>query len=173
MGHVDAEAAGVAGRRGPGHEPDDDAIQTAQALGQMSMFAFPAARCAGVVARFAGRFSGLFAKTVARGGRLKNADAAFKSMMKAGQEMDRNGLTRAGRALMKHGDRAGSAFPKSAAGTAAARNAQAESVLRGIQGSPSQRIVPNRFGGRDIYDIATGRGVRFESGGKFGGFLEP
>ena len=35
----------------------------------------------------------------------------FDNLLKAGQQLDRNGLTKAGRALQKHGDRSGSAFP--------------------------------------------------------------
>jgi hypothetical protein len=39
--------------------------------------------------------------------------------------------------------------------------------------SQSQFIEPNRFGGNDVFDIDTGRGVRFDGNGKMMGFLEP
>ena len=86
--------------------------------------------------------------------------------------MDKNGLTKAGRALQKHGDRDGSVFPKST-GNAAARNQQGQGILNGILKSGNQTSKPNRFGGKDIFDNTTGRGVRFDSNGNMKGFLEP
>jgi RHS repeat-associated protein len=93
-------------------------------------------------------------------------------MSKAGQQFDRNGLTVAGRALQKHGDRAGSVFPKSS-GSAAARNAQGQEVLDGILNSTSRQVNRNRYGGQDIRDNFTNRGARFDGAGNFIGFLEP
>jgi len=92
--------------------------------------------------------------------------------LKAGQQLDRNGLTKAGRALQKHGDRSGSVFPKST-GNAAARNQQGQDILEGILKSGNQTSKPNRFGGKDIFDNNTGRGVRFDSDRNMKGFLEP
>ena len=94
------------------------------------------------------------------------------SLSESGKQADKNGLTRAGRALQKHGDRANSAFPNST-GTAKDRNRQGQEVLDGILGSDNKSSKPNRFGGKDVYDNNTGRGARYDSEGKFKGFLEP
>ena len=93
-------------------------------------------------------------------------------LSKAGQQPDKNGLTKAGRALQKHGDREGSAFPRST-GSAAERNQRGQDILEGILSSDKQHSRPNRFGGDDIYDGNTGRGVRFDGDGNMKGFLEP
>lgn len=93
-------------------------------------------------------------------------------MLRSAQQLDRNNLTRAGRALQKHGDWAGSVFPR-ATGNPAARNAQGQQVLEEILGSSAQRTRANRFGGQDIFDTATGRGARFDGDGNFIGFLDP
>ncbi len=105
-----------------------------------------------------------FTRSVARGG--------IDDLLKAGQQLDRNGLTKAGRALQKHGNRPGSVFPKST-GNAATRNQQGQDILEGILRSNNQTTRPNRFGGKDIFDKNTGRGVRFDADGKTKGFLEP
>ena len=76
----------------------------------------------------------------------------------AGATLDANFLTKAGRALQKHGSRPGSVFPRTK-GTAASKNAQGQQILEEILTSNNQRVVPNSFGGQDIHDIATGRGV--------------
>ena len=90
-------------------------------------------------------------------------------LLSLGAEPDRNGLTVAGRALQKHGDRAGSAFPRSF-GTAAERNAQGQRVLGEILHNASS--VKNRGGGVfDVYD-RMGRGARFNKT-SFVGFREP
>ncbi len=99
----------------------------------------------------------------------RTAEAAFSA---AGRAMDRNGLTKAGRAIQKHGDRAGSVFPKST-GSAAARNAMGQEVLDGIIYSTSRTIKPNKYGGIDIWDNFTQRGARFDSHGNFITFLDP
>lgn len=98
--------------------------------------------------------------------------SSVDDLLRAGQQADRNGLTKAGRALQKHGDRTGSVFPQSA-GNAAARNLQGQNVLEGILNSGSQTRRGNRFGGQDIFDTVTGRGARFDGNGNFIGFLEP
>ena len=89
----------------------------------------------------------------------------------AGAREDANGLTVAGRALEKHGSRPGSAFPR-AVGDVAAKNSQGQQVLEDILRSNNQKIVPNRFGGQDVFDIGAGRGVRFDGDGNMMGFLE-
>lgn len=84
--------------------------------------------------------------------------------------MNRDGLSGAGRALQKHGDRAGSAFPRST-GTAAERNAQGQNVVDDMLTARSGRteVLDNVI---NVYDLS-GRGVRYRSDGSFTGFLEP
>ena len=98
--------------------------------------------------------------------------SAINSRLASGAAEDVNGLSRAGRALEKHGSRPDSVFPK-ATGNAAAKNLAGQQVLKEILESNNQRITPNRFGGQDIFDMNTGRGVRYDSNGNMMGFLEP
>ena len=98
--------------------------------------------------------------------------AGINDLLRAGQAVDKGGLTKAGRALAKHGSRPASAFPQ-ATGNPAAINQQGQAVLDGILQSNQQVMQPNRFGGQDIFDMNTGRGVRFDSNGNMLGFLEP
>lgn len=86
---------------------------------------------------------------------------------------DRDGkLTRAGRALQKHGSRPGSVFPQ-ARGNPSAMNEQGQSVLDKIVRDPGKTVTRgNRFGGYDV-KASNGQGARFDSGGTFRGFLEP
>jgi hypothetical protein len=93
-------------------------------------------------------------------------------LLKAGSQVDRNGLTLAGRALQKHGDRVGSVFPKSF-GDLSTRNAHGQAILEGILRSAQQTTRANRYGGFDVFNVLTGRGARFDSLGKFIGFLDP
>ena len=93
-------------------------------------------------------------------------------LLKAGQQADKNGLTKAGRGLQKHGDREGSVFPKSI-GNAAARNQQGQDVLDSLLKSRNKTSKPNRFGGKDFFDNNAGRGARFDGDGNMRGFLEP
>ena len=92
-------------------------------------------------------------------------------LLAAGAQEDVNGLTVAGRALEKHGSRKGSAFP-AAVGNVAAKNAQGQRMLEDILRCNKQKIVQNRFGGEDIFDVREGRGVRYDANGNMMGFLE-
>ena len=85
--------------------------------------------------------------------------------------MDRSGLTRAGRALDKHGGRSNSAFPK-ATGNSANKNMQGQFHLDDIVTHPQSISCENRFGGQDVFS-PSGRGVRFDGEGNFTGFLQP
>ncbi|MDB2614432.1 hypothetical protein N9Y92_04685 [Chlamydiales bacterium] len=85
--------------------------------------------------------------------------------------MDRSGLTRAGRALDKHGNRPGSVFPK-ATGGPASKNMQGQFYLDDILTSPKTTSISNRFGGKDIY-APNGRGVRYDKDFDFKGFSQP
>jgi RHS repeat-associated protein len=93
------------------------------------------------------------------------------ALRRAGQLADRGGLTKAGRALAKHGGREGSVFPQPR-GNPAAINELARTVLDDIL-SNMGRTSPNRFGGLDYWGGAKGAGVRFDKIGRFIGFLEP
>ena len=81
-------------------------------------------------------------------------------------------LTRAGRALQKHGNRSGTAFPRTQ-GNPSQINQSGQEVLDDILTSPgSITRSGNRFGGDDII-APDGRGARFDADGVFRGFLEP
>ncbi len=109
--------------------------------------------------------TGVAAETAADAGGFSNS--ALESSANA---VDRNGLTRAGRALQKHGDRPGSVFPRSV-GSAEARNAQGLDQVNAILNDPNRTVdvldkVINIYG-------SNGAGVRYSVGGDFMGFLEP
>jgi len=93
-------------------------------------------------------------------------------LLRAGMQLDKNGLTKAGRALQKHGDREGSVFPRST-GSSTVRNQQGQDILNAILSSNNRTTRSNRFNGQDIFDANTGRGVRFDAVGNMMGFLEP
>ncbi len=81
-------------------------------------------------------------------------------------------LTRAGRALQKHGGRSQSAFPP-AKGNPTNVNQQGQEALDGILNDPTSTTRSgNRFGGFDVIG-PSGRGARFDANGVFRGFLEP
>jgi hypothetical protein len=101
---------------------------------------------------------------------------SLDSLSKAGQVLDRNGLTRAGRALQKHGDRVGSVFPR-ISGSPANKNVQGQFHLDDILTHPKsviERYNRPRYGG-DVIDIKIpgNRGVRYSKDGEFIGFLNP
>ena len=91
-------------------------------------------------------------------------------LWKAGEEPDRNGLTRVGRTGQKHGDRAGSLYPRPPSSTAG-KNASGSQILRGILNSSARYIKGNRYGGNDIWDLNTGAPRRYDGNGTFIGFL--
>ena len=93
--------------------------------------------------------------------------------MASGAAPDRNGLTKVGRALQKHGDRAGTAFPPSS-GTSDERNKQGEAVLEKILSNPNTVETPLPGGGTQFREPGqNGLGVRFNGDGSFKGFIEP
>lgn len=106
---------------------------------------------------------------------VPRATAGLDDLSRAASALDRNNLTKAGRALQKHGDRAGSAFPR-VTGSAADRNAAAQALVDDILANP-QAPFTNRthtvFG--DVLEVRApdGRGLRFGSDGSFIGLLEP
>ena len=100
---------------------------------------------------------------------------SLENMAASAAAREAGGLSAAGRALEKHGSRVGSVFPR-ATGNAAAKNALGQQVVEDILTSPWSRrvdLTSGRFkGGHDIY-APDGRGVRYNSDGKFVGLLEP
>lgn len=103
----------------------------------------------------------------------ENVAKNLDDLIRAGNEIDKGGdLTKAGRALQKHGSRPDSVFPP-AKGNPSAINSQGEQTLKNILNSSDKTVKPNRFGGKDVFDNTTGRGVRYNGDGKMMGFLEP
>ena len=92
------------------------------------------------------------------------------ALSKAGQVLDRNGLTRAGRALEKHGGRVGSVFPK-ATGNPINKNLQGQYHLDDILTHPNNKILKDGSKGIEIY-TPDGRGTYFRQDGSFRGFIE-
>ncbi|PWB26433.1 DUF6443 domain-containing protein [Flavobacterium sp. HTF] len=96
-------------------------------------------------------------------------------LIKAGNIISKGGYSSAGRALMKHGGREGSFFPK-VVGSRAAVNSAGEEVLTTIITNPN--VIKNvrhhaKFGKILEYRLPTGQGARFSSDGKkFIGFIE-
>lgn len=113
---------------------------------------------------------------VAPGGGYTVLGRSLDDLADAAKVLDKGGeLTKAGRALEKHGSRPGSVFAP-VTGNAATKNAAGQQVVEDILTSPGARTVPltsGRFkGGTDIY-APDGRGVRYDSQGNFVGLLEP
>jgi len=96
---------------------------------------------------------------------------SLENILSAGQALDRGGLTKAGRALEKHGSRIGSVYPR-ATGNVVSKNAQGQRALANIlKGKTHSRR--NGYGGLDIINDRTGKGVRLDQNGNMMGFLEP
>uniref|UniRef100_UPI0024E1AE5F RHS repeat domain-containing protein n=1 Tax=Parachlamydia acanthamoebae TaxID=83552 RepID=UPI0024E1AE5F len=96
-------------------------------------------------------------------------------LSKAGQVLDRNSLTKAGRALQKHGSRPGSFFPK-VNGKASNINALGQNCLDDILTHPNSIIKEwnhRSFGEVINITIPKHGGARFSINGDLIGFLEP
>lgn len=104
---------------------------------------------------------------------LKRVSSQGKQQLSdAGRVVDKGGdLTKAGRAVQKHGSRPGSIFP-APKGNPTEINAQGQRILDDILNSPEQTKIRNRHGGLDIHG-PDGRGARFDKDNNFVGFLEP
>jgi RHS repeat-associated protein len=108
------------------------------------------------------------------GNLAKGTVSTADKLLQAANSMERGGLTAAGRALQKHGGRAGSAFP-AATGNAASINQQGLNTVREVLTNPNRIVTRHhaRFGNVTEIRAPDGRGLRFSSDGKFIGFLEP
>ncbi len=100
----------------------------------------------------------------------------IKDLVISANQPDRNGLTYAGRALQKHGNRPGSAFPN-VIGKPAQYNSLGSSIVEGILNDPGSTFTNiNRKGYGNVLEVISpdGRGVRYNATtGEFIGFLEP
>ncbi|MCB1114207.1 MAG: RHS repeat protein, partial [Chlamydiia bacterium] len=118
--------------------------------------------CAGTVATCT--------KTITKTGKTANTIQKDVNLLsKAGKVPDRAGLTKAGRALDKHGNRAGSPFPK-AKGDAITKNTQGQFHLDDILTHPNSTINIRGNGALEFH-IPDGRGAYFHGDGTFRGFL--
>ena len=93
----------------------------------------------------------------------------------AGKVLDRKGLTKAGRALGKHGGREGSFFPKPT-GNPVQINKQGQEILERILNHPNKKVsryLFKQYG--EIIDIKAPElgGLRYNIKGELIGFLEP
>lgn len=89
--------------------------------------------------------------------------------------MDRGGLTKAGRALDKHGNRPGSVFPK-ATGNPVNKNLQGQHHLDDILTHPNSTFSTwkhRSFGKVTDIEVPGQGGARFLENGEFIGLLEP
>ena len=103
-----------------------------------------------------------------------NKDFTFKDLSNAGKMPDRGGLTKAGRALSKHGGRAKSVFNKPK-GSPAEINKQGQKMLERILNHPDKTIAykTNKRYGNFINIKAPGiGGARYNGNGELIGFLE-
>ena len=104
--------------------------------------------------------------------------APIREMSHAGTFHDRGGISKAGRALDKHGQRIDTVFPK-AVGSIHEKNIQGQKVLDEILNHPDKKICFKKMRSlkyQDCIDIKLpdGRGARFSRDGKeFITFLEP
>jgi filamentous hemagglutinin len=101
-------------------------------------------------------------------------DEILKELLNSANLPDRGELTKAGRALQKHGERAGSLFPKPQ-GNPQTINRQAaeliETILKNSQSIMIQRYHA-RFGNITEIYAPNGQGIRYNSQNHFIGFIE-
>lgn len=100
----------------------------------------------------------------------KAGASSLDDLARAAQASERDGQTAAGRALQKHGDRAGSIYPK--IGSPAERSRVAQEIVEDYLTNPLTRERVRRDGVR-IFEMPDGRGVSFNMDGSFRGLLEP
>jgi filamentous hemagglutinin len=99
----------------------------------------------------------------------------LEKLSEASRILEGSGLTKAGRALVKHGSRLGSIFPKPT-GNADVINQVAQTVVDDILYNSRKTIIKRyhaHFGKILEIKAPDGRGIRFDSNGNFIGFLEP
>ena len=94
-----------------------------------------------------------------------------RSFSRAASQLDRNGLTKAGRALQKHSSRRGSVYRTSAT-KARGLNSAGQSIADDIINNSRSTITRRANGSMDVIS-PDGRGIRYNPDGTFRGFLEP
>jgi len=102
--------------------------------------------------------------------RALESNPSTRQFSEAGKVQDREGLTRAGRALQKHGGRTSSVFPKPT-GNISQINAQGQEVLENILSNPNNELIETPSGNIKIY-TPDGRGAHFDKNKRFIGFIE-
>lgn len=109
-------------------------------------------------------------------GMFTKVSFSTNQLAETGKAIDRAGFTKAGRGLMKHGYRDGSAFPKPT-GNPEQVNAQGQKVLESLLNHPEKVVYerPHPDFGKVIEVAVPGKGgARFTADGKeMIGFLEP
>jgi len=123
----------------------------------------------------AGAGAGLFAFGGGYGRLARKAMESLDALSDAAKVADRGGLTKAGRALQKHGGRAGSPYP-AARGAPGDINSAGQAIVDDILTSPGSKVSARhhaRFG--DVIEVRAtdGRGVRYNAKREFIGFLDP
>ena len=99
----------------------------------------------------------------------------IKKLAEAGKVMDRAELTKAGRALAKHGGRKVTVFPKPK-GPPSQINQQGQAILESILNNPGKTVIKHelpKFGNVIDIKIPGKYGVRYYQNGNLIGFLEP
>jgi len=123
----------------------------------------------------AGAGAGLVGFGGGYGRMARAAMGALDDLSAAAKVADRGGLTAAGRALAKHGGRAGSAFGQ-ATGNPAALNRAGQGIVDDILTDPGSKFSARHHAKLgDVIEVRApdGRGVRYNGKREFMGFLEP
>jgi filamentous hemagglutinin len=106
---------------------------------------------------------------------FKASPKELKKGLDSGKILDRGGLTKSGRGLMKHGYREGSAYPKPV-GNVEQINEHGQKILESILNHPEKKIskyTHKRFG-EIIEVVVPGKGgVRFTNDWEMIHFMEP
>ncbi|MFA6119335.1 MAG: tetratricopeptide repeat protein [Parachlamydiales bacterium] len=95
---------------------------------------------------------------------------SIEKLAEAGKAFDREGLTKSGRALAKHGGREPSVFPKPL-GNPEQINLQGQKILESILNNPNSKIINLGEKGFKIYD-PEGKGLFYYKDGTLRGFIE-
>ena len=110
-------------------------------------------------------------------GVTRSIGPSLDDLSRAAGAIDKSGFTAAGRSLTKHGAgaRPGNSLFPAARGNPAAINRQAQDIVDDILTNPNTKVINSqrgRFGNTIEYIAPDGRGVVFDSNGKFLFFRE-
>ncbi len=118
----------------------------------------------------AGRIISAIGKFIKREPKVLTNVVDINKLAKTGEVIDRGSLTKAGRALQKHGGRPESVFPKPT-GPPGQVNEEGQLILKQILSDPKKEFIKTADGGLKIYS-SNGRGASFKNDGTFKGFVE-